>query len=576
MPAVTRTRATRGAAGLRTHEYGRYADLAGPLLTPSPDSPRVRYHPAVSRRERLATAALILACLVSGVALIAWLLHPSRLPLHEAGQPLFAVALLAYAMVVTVEVLRIWQVSALWLMATRAQWPVPVAPPAGLRVAVLTTIVPSSEPVELVLRTLDAMTQLEYDGPVDVWILDEGDDPAVKAAAARLGVHHFSRKGHPEWNTEGGAFKARTKHGNHNAWRVAHAADYDIVAQMDPDHVPHRLFLQRTLGYFRDPDVAFVVAPQVYGNKHENWIAGGAARQSYIFHGVVQPGLNGRRIPLLIGTNHLYRVEAWEQIGGYGDSIIEDHMTWLTVDVADHVGSGRWHGVYTPDILSVGEGPSTWTDWFNQQRRWAYGMWEIVLGRGSAFLGRLSPLQRLYVASLEVFYPSVALIWSIGLTAASLSLFTGMDALNADFGQWLPWWGTNAVFQVWLFLRFKRWSLTAEERAESQASGVILALFTAPIYAAAMASALTGHTLRYVVTAKGSAATRDSLRVFRSHLGWVSVVSTALIVAAFTGHSTPGPAFWATLGVIVAGLPPTLLLLHRLRVRGQRGRGVES
>ena len=36
---------------------------------------------------------------------------------------------------------------------------------------------------------------------------------------------------------------------------------------MDPDHVPQPYFLTRTIGYFRDPDVAFVVAPQVYGNQ---------------------------------------------------------------------------------------------------------------------------------------------------------------------------------------------------------------------------------------------------------------------------------------------------------------------
>ena len=28
----------------------------------------------------------------------------------------------------------------------------------------------------------------------------------------------------------------------------------DVVAQMDPDHVPLRNYAQRFLGYFRDPD----------------------------------------------------------------------------------------------------------------------------------------------------------------------------------------------------------------------------------------------------------------------------------------------------------------------------------
>ena len=29
--------------------------------------------------------------------------------------------------------------------------------------------------------------------------------------------------------------------------------------------------------------------------------------------------------------------------------------------------------VYTPDVLAVGEGPASWTDFFSQQTRWSRG-----------------------------------------------------------------------------------------------------------------------------------------------------------------------------------------------------------
>jgi cellulose synthase (UDP-forming) len=121
-------------------------------------------------------------------------------------------------------------------------------------VAVLTTIVPGKEPVDLVMNTLRAMKRIRHDGPMDVWLLDEGDDPDVRRRCEEIGVRHFSRKGHTEWNQPSGPFRAKTKHGNHNAWRQAHELDYDVVAQMDPDHVPFENFLERTLGYFADPD----------------------------------------------------------------------------------------------------------------------------------------------------------------------------------------------------------------------------------------------------------------------------------------------------------------------------------
>ena len=141
-------------------------------------------------------------------------------------------------------------------------------------------------------------------------------------------------------------------------------------------------FLERTLGYFRDPDVAFVVAPQVYGNMYDNWIAHGASVQQYLFSGVVERGGNGLDAPLLIGTNHLYRPAAWAQIGGYQDSIIEDHLTSMRIHGSVNPATDRkWKGVYTPDVLAIGEGPTSWSDYFNQQKRWSYGIWEILLRR---------------------------------------------------------------------------------------------------------------------------------------------------------------------------------------------------
>ena len=68
-----------------------------------------------------------------------------------------------------------------------------MTPPRGLRVAILTTIVPSVEPLEMVTKTpLKAMKRIRYSTDVDVWILDEEDDPSVRALAARLGVLHLS------------------------------------------------------------------------------------------------------------------------------------------------------------------------------------------------------------------------------------------------------------------------------------------------------------------------------------------------------------------------------------------------
>ena len=188
--------------------YAHASALTGPLV----DSDRVEFREAMSTRQRLGLACLILLNIVFGLGFVVWLLLPSHLPTSSDSVSTFALisGYLALALIVAVEFIRVLQTSALWLFATALRDPVPIVPKPG-RAAVLTTIVPSKEPLELVLRTLRAMKRLEHDGPLDVWILDEGNDPNVRRAVEEIGVKHFSRKGEARWNTESGAFKARPR-----------------------------------------------------------------------------------------------------------------------------------------------------------------------------------------------------------------------------------------------------------------------------------------------------------------------------------------------------------------------------
>ncbi|MCZ9341275.1 glycosyl transferase, partial [Streptomyces sp. TRM76130] len=122
-----------------------------------------------------------------------------------------------------------------------ARDPVPVTPAPGTRVAFLTTYVPGKEPLSMVRATLEGATRVTHPGThsvLDVWLLDEGDDPGAKALCAELGVRHFTRHGVPEWNQATGVHKARTKHGNYNAWIAMHGDAYDFFASVDTDHVP--------------------------------------------------------------------------------------------------------------------------------------------------------------------------------------------------------------------------------------------------------------------------------------------------------------------------------------------------
>ena len=216
-----------------------------------------------------------------------------------------------------------------------------------------------------------------YSGLLDLWLLDEGNSDEIRRMCQRLGVHHFTRKGrgHLELNT--GTFANKTKHGNHNRWLWEHAGHYDVVMFVDTDHVPLPVMAERLLGYFRDPDVAFVVAPQFYGNQH-NRITRWAESAQYLFHSIIQRAGNRRSCAMLVGTNAAVRTSAIKD--GYVASITEDMATSLKIHVTRSEATGRrWRSVYTPDLVAVGEGPGSWTEFFSQQARWSAGTFDALL-----------------------------------------------------------------------------------------------------------------------------------------------------------------------------------------------------
>ena len=93
-----------------------------------------------------------------------------------------------------------------WALMPLMRRPIHRQPSRGWRVGVATTFVPSAEPIEMLERSVAAMAALDY--PHDTWVLDEGDDPEVRALCARLGVKHFSRHGVRAYQADSGRFES--------------------------------------------------------------------------------------------------------------------------------------------------------------------------------------------------------------------------------------------------------------------------------------------------------------------------------------------------------------------------------
>ena len=274
-----------------------------------------------------------------------------------------------------------------WLFLWRMRRPMPVSAVPGLKVAVVTTFVPAAESIDMLAQSLRAMRAMDY--PHDTWVLDEGDSPEVAALCRRLGVRHYSRKHHDHFQATEGSFATGTKYGNYNAWlSQIGSRQYQILAAFDPDHVPEKSYLTRVLGYFRDPLVAYVQAPQVYYNQDASFIAQGAAEESYAYYSTHLMASYGLGQTILVGSHTTQRISALMEVGGFAAHDADDLLITL------RYRASRWEGIYLPEILALGMTPVDWDGYLRQQIRWVRSVIDIKLHVLPRMMGDLSLADR--------------------------------------------------------------------------------------------------------------------------------------------------------------------------------------
>ncbi|MFF8964142.1 glycosyltransferase [Streptomyces globisporus] len=552
----------RARKELPRYDYEHYSRLAGPLTQPPAGKPyKVQYRSLISQEPHRVRAALLLgaAPLVS-LGLFAWLMQPSHWTDRDPNLDNDLLLVLDVIMLVSIGLIELFRTMNVLSNAHAtlvARDPVPVVPESGTRVAFLTSFVPGKEPLEMVTKTLEAAVRIRHRGLMHVWLLDEGDDPAVKEVCARLGVHHFSRKGVAHWNQAKGPHRAKTKHGNYNAWLDAHGGDYDFFASVDTDHIPMANYLERMLGYFRDPDVGFVIGPQVYGN-YDTFVTKAAESQQFLFHALIQRAGNRYGAPMFVGTSNAVRISALKQIGGLYDSITEDMATGFEIHRHRNPATGRkWRSVYTPDVLAVGEGPTAWTDFFTQQLRWSRGTYETIIGQFWKGFGTMPPGKLFNYTMMIIFYPMSALNWILAALSCALFLGMGASGVQIDPTIWMMLYGNASALQIGLYIWNRRHNVSPHEPEGSGGlAGMVMSALSAPIYARSLMDAVLRRKSSFVVTPKGDSSSPDTLfGTFRIHLFFIVVFGASMISSFFLGHSHPAMVTWATLALLITAAP---------------------
>ncbi len=491
----------------------------------------------MSKHNRIKLRLLILAGLALTIVFGQWWFRPEHVAsnfhgaFHIFDYALFAVLSYIIWHQISMEVLT-------WSIVRKMHKTVHPKPASNLKVAFITTYVPGAETPELLHNILPALVQADY--PHDVWLLDEGDDAKAKAICKQYGVNYFTRKGLEHYNTQEGTFAAKTKGGNHNAWYDHIGKTYDFVAQIDTDFIPTKNFLTHTLGYFRDPTVAFVGTPQVYGNL-DSWIARGAAQQQYSFYGPILRGLFGHQMPMMLGANHVVRVSALRRIGYYAGHLTEDLLTGMTLH------SKRYRSVYVPEQLAVGEGPTTWHAYFNQQTRWAHGCIDILFHDSFKLFRGMELKKSLHYYFLQQHY-FTGLASMLGVGLLTLYFILGITPSSIMLLPLLLVYAPLLLWQYLIHVRLQDYYINPDTEKGFQKHGMIVGIAAWPIYFLAFIGVIRNKRLSFKVTPKGetSVASTD-LKVFLPHIVVGSVTALDLLAMPFTHHSGGIMIFWAML-----------------------------
>lgn len=565
----------------------KFSELAGPLM-PAPaagESYRVRFRrmtpsrsgdhyvapPKRRRRTTVQRHLIVWATCLLETFWVVWLFLPSHHPKFNRGIVINAANGFVLVSVLVMVVLQMINVWSLGHATFRARYPIPVEPPDDLRVAFVTTIVPSREPFADVIPTLEAAQRIEYASPIDIWLLDEGNDPLIIAHCRKMGINHFSRRDVPDYNQPRGRFRTLSKAGNLNAFMAEHGDIYDVVMGVDPDHRPLPNFAQRILGYFRDARVAFVVGPQVYANVAANLVVKGAESQQFPFHSVIQPAANSYGTAMLVGTNYAIRTSALGHVGGFADSITEDMATGLNFHASrDPVSGHRHKSVYTPDVLASGEGPASWGSYFTQQYRWSAGTFVVLRSNMRDCMRRMSVGQLFHYFLIMSFYPSQALAWLLAAVAGGMNAWLGADGIFVNPQWWLLLSVDTLSLQLCLYFWNRRFNVSPYDDPESFGMiGMAMTVLSCPIYAMAFINTILGRRPKFNVTPKGSAAGNDQWSSFRYHIGFGLLLGVTFAVAWWRGHTSPATYMWTAMSLTICCAPIVLWRLHLINTRVQ-------
>ncbi|WP_371530510.1 glycosyltransferase [Streptomyces sp. NBC_01283] len=508
--------------------------------------------PALPRRDRAALMAIAAGWALSFLWFWSWWLQPE----HRVG---WAGLIINSALLLYLTGLPCYFfVTALRLRRVNPELPVPPLP-----VAFAVTRAPS-EPWPMARQTLEAMLAQDFPHPYDVWLCDEDPTDEIIAWCRTHRVRMSCRRGVTPYHRSDWPRRTRCKEGNlayfYDSWGYRR---YDVVAQLDCDHVPAPTYLAEMVRPFDDPAIGYVAAPSMCdANGAASWSARGRLHREAVWHGAVQLGHSDGLAPMCIGSHYAVRTRALRDIGGLGPELAEDFSTTYLLN------SAGWHGAFAIDAEAHGDGPLTFADMITQEYQWSRSLTTMLLGLLPRHLRRLPLVLRLRFSYALAYYPLLGLMIIAGLTLPPIAVLTGLPWMNIDYVDFLiHFWSMPVWLLLTLYLMRRRGMLRPRNApviswetwlfALARWPFVILGLF------GAVAQKLSPRPVTFKVTPKDTGGPRPlPARLTLPFVVLAAVLSSVALVGELTSPSA-GYVFLCLLAATTyAAVAVAVPLLH--------------
>ena len=298
------------------------------------------------------------------------------------------------------------------------------------------------EPEFILRRTIIGCQAMDYPRKT-VYLLDDTRRESIAQLAQTLGCEYLTR---PD--------NKHAKAGNIN--HAIPLTSGEFIAIFDADFIPTRTFLQRTLGFFQDKNLALVQTPQSFYNTdpiaRNLGLEDVLTPEEEVFYRQLQPIKDGAGSVVCSGTSFVVRRKALESIGGFvTDSLSEDYFTGI------RLSAQGYRLAYLDEKLSAGLAAENIAAHATQRLRWARGTLQAFFIKSNPLtIPGLNPLQRLaHLEGLLHWFTSIASIFFLLMPLAyALFKVIPIRATTDEFLYFfLPYYLTQLTVFAWLNYR---------------------------------------------------------------------------------------------------------------------------